>query len=251
LSAFLRLFLNDKSPAHERKIWGRKNNRVRLRSNVIPLLRTGGLSVTYSIGPGPGVTAIREVDFSIDFCEVVGIVGRSGSGKSTLALALLRALPRNAGMSGAIEFSGDSMAPVFQEPLRALHPMLSIGRQIYEAVKARRGWDRQRCRDEVDKSLDLAGLNPHQFGKAWPHQLSGGQRHRAMIAQAIAGQPDLIVADEPMASLDADAAAGIIGLLKSLQKGLGTALLFITHSEGLLVGFAERVLTMSEGRLIG
>lgn len=187
----------------------------------------------------------------MDRGEIAGVTGPSGSGKSTLALALLRALPRNARLSGAIEFSGGSMAPVFQEPSLALHPMLSIGRQIYEAVKARRGWDRRRCRDEADASLDLAGLDPKHFRRAWPHQLSGGQKHRALIAQAIAGQPDLIVADEPTASLDAAAAAGLIALLKDLRNRPGTALLFVTHSESVLAAFGGRVFTMREGRLIG
>jgi ABC-type glutathione transport system ATPase component len=232
------------------KNMGREKNYAGLPDNAGPLLRTEALSVVYSVAPAAGIAAIQDVEFRMDRGEAVGIVGPSGSGKSTLALAVLGALPRNASVSGAIHFSGASMAPIFQEPSQALHPMLSVGRQIYEAVKARRGWNHRRCLEEVDASLDLVGLNARQFHKAWPHQLSGGQKHRALIAQAIAGQPDLIVADEPTASLDADAGAGIISLLNNLQKRLGTALLFITHSEGLLAGFAERVLTMREGRLI-
>lgn len=230
---------------------GRERNRVRLRRNLSPLLRTSAFSVAYLLSGATVVTALRNIDFSMDRGEVVGVVGPSGSGKSTLALALLGALPRNARVSGSIEFTGVTMSPVFQEPLLALHPMLTVRRQIHEALRAKRRWNKQQMRAEVENALHLAGLDPDRFGKAYPHHLSGGQRHRGLIAQAIAGQPDLIIADEPTASLDADSALAIIALLKSLQKQLHTAFLFITHSESLLPGFADRVLTMREGCLIG
>ena len=229
----------------------RKIFHARLRINVNPLLRTEGLSVTYSAHTGAAVAALRDVHFSLDRGEIVAITGPSGSGKSSLALALLRALPRNTRVDGVVEFTGSSISPIFQEPLLALHPMLCLGRQIYEAVKARRQWNHRRTSVEVENALELAGLDPSRFFKVWPHKLSGGQRHRALIAQAIAGSPDLIVADEPTSSLDADAAAEMVGVLRNLRDRFGTAILFITHSSALLPGFADRVLHMYEGQLVG
>lgn len=217
--------------------------------SVEPLLRIVNLSVRYRDRLSAPAGALQNVSLTMGTGEVIGITGPSGAGKSTLALAVLQALPRTAIVEGTIEFRGTALAPVFQEPLGALHPLLTIGRQIREAVRARRGWNATRCRAEAEASLEQAELDPHEIFGAWPHELSGGQRQRALIAQAIAGRPELVIADEPTASLDSVTRFAIMNLLKSLKARLGMSMIFITHSPALLGGFAERMFIMREGRL--
>jgi peptide/nickel transport system ATP-binding protein len=208
------------------------------------LLRVNDLSVEYITSGRDSVCAVSHADLVMDRGEVVGIVGKSGSGKSTLALALLQALPRNARMHGTIEFLGDTIAPIFQEPMGALHPMLTVRKQVCEAAMAR-----GRSHAEADQALRSVGL-PDDFRDAWPHHLSGGQRQRVLIAQAMVGRPSLIVADEPVASLDAESKGDVLEVMRSIQRELSAALIFITHSPTLLNGFTHRILRMDNGRLL-
>lgn len=205
-----------------------------------PLLRLSGLSVSYS-----GRDVLRAIDLEIQPGEVVGLTGTSGAGKSTLALAILQALPPEAVVTGAIDYRGAYVGPVFQEPNGALHPMLTAGRQVMEAARVRCGGGDLRALARI--ALSEAGLRPDRVFSAWPHQLSGGERQRVLIAQAIVGRPELLVADEPTASLDAETRCGVLETLKSLK----TSMLFITHSPDLLRGFAKRVLQLKDGRLHG
>jgi peptide/nickel transport system ATP-binding protein len=192
-----------------------------------------------------GRPVLDRIDMSIDPGEVVGLTGPSGAGKSTLAFAILNALPGNAAIEGSISWRGRHMAPVFQEPSGALHPMLTAGRQVMEAARVRCSGDARVMRSVAESALDDAGLDHRRVFSAWPHQLSGGERQRVLIAQAIVGKPDLMIADEPTASLDAATRSGVIDML----QGSGAALLFITHSPDLLRGFATRTLCLRDGRL--
>lgn len=218
--------------------------------SVNPLLAVVNLSVGYSGTSSGPCTVLRNINLAMQAGEVIGIRGPSGSGKSTLALAILRALPRNAKVEGTIAFRGTALSPIFQEPLGALHPLLTVGRQICEAIRARRGLTGKECRAEAEAALGQAELEPREVFGAWPYELSGGQRQRVLIAEAIAGRPDLVIADEPTASLDAVTQHAIMALLSGLKARLGMSMIFITHTPALLDGFAERMLNMREGRLI-
>jgi ABC-type glutathione transport system ATPase component len=198
------------------------------------------VSVSY-----PGRHVLDNIDLEIQAGEVVALTGSSGAGKSTLALAILRALPSSARVEGRIEYRGAWIGPVFQEPSGALHPMLTAGRQVMEAARARCGGDSRSHRDLAFTALKDAGLLPERVFSAWPHQLSGGERQRVLVAQAIVGRPELLIADEPTASLDSHTQAGVLDTLRSL----GASMLFITHSPGILQGFAHRTLILRNGRL--
>jgi ABC-type dipeptide/oligopeptide/nickel transport system ATPase component len=149
------------------------------------------------------------------------------------------------------EVRGKAIGMVFQEPLSAFNPVFSIGYQIEEVLKAHTGWDRSRRQKRVLELLDLVGLpEPARTAGDYPHQLSGGMRQRAMIAQAIAAGPKLIIADEPTSSLDVTLQANIMELFKKLQKELRLSVLLITHDLGMVEHMADRVTVMTEGRIV-
>jgi ABC-type glutathione transport system ATPase component len=210
-----------------------------------PLLGVRNLHVSYG-----GRPALEGIEFDLARGEVMGINGRSGSGKSTLALALLKALPGNAVVSGEVKFGGATMAPVFQEASGALNPFLTAGQQVIEVLRARRDPGRNKRRAVAEHALDSAGLAPGRYFDAWPHQLSGGEKQRVLLAQAIAGHPDLIIADEPTASLDCVAQRALIDLLRDLRARMGLSLILISHSPALLDGFASRTFAMQDGRFV-
>ena len=229
------------------------------------LLKVENLTVQY--GP-QGAPEVANVSFAIAHGEVVGLAGGSGCGKTTLALSLLRLLPPSAKVvTGSIRFrgrelmamserqlekirgAGISMIP--QEPGIALHPMLPAGEQVADVIQAHKPWSRQRCREEAVRMLLRVHLNSvGRIYAAYPHQLSGGQRQRVVIAQALACRPDLVIADEPTASLDARAQAGILTLLRELRERSGTAMLLISHSPTVLAKLADRVIVMHAGRIV-
>jgi len=229
------------------------------------LLKVENLTVQY--GP-QGAPEVANVSFAIAHGEVVGLAGDSGCGKTTLALSLLRLLPPSAKVvTGSIRFrgrelmamserqlqkirgAGVSMVP--QEPGIALHPMLPAGEQVADVIQAHKPWSRQRCREEAVRMLLRVHLKSvGRIYAAYPHQLSGGQRQRVVIAQALACRPDLVIADEPTASLDARAQAGILTLLGELRERSGTAMLLISHSPTVLVKLADRVMVMRAGRIV-
>ena len=205
-----------------------------------PLLRLNGVSVWYS-----GLRVLDRIDLVMAPGEAVAVTGPSGAGKSTLALAILNALPSEARIEGAIAYCGKHIGPVFQEPSGALHPMLSAGRQVMEVARTRCGGDSRSQRALAVEALGDAGLDPARVFGAWPHQLSGGERQRVLIAQAIVGRPELLIADEATASLDAETRSGVLDTLRTL----GSSLLFITHAPHLLRGVVHRTLRMRDGRL--
>ncbi len=217
---------------------------------VTPILRVSHLSVWYRERGQPPRRAVHSVDLAVQPGEVIGISGRSGSGKSSLAQAIAGILPCGAETEGQIEYRGRGLGIVMQEPSSALHPMLTVGRQVMEAAKARVRGPVRECRDLGLAALQLAGLDADRYFGAWPHELSGGQKQRVLLAQTFVGNPQLIVADEPAVSLDALARADIMETLRSLRAAAGTAMIFITHTPNLLRGFADRLLVMDAGGLV-
>jgi peptide/nickel transport system ATP-binding protein len=211
---------------------------------------------------------VDEVSFSIEANEIVGVSGPSGSGKTTVALALLGLLPADASMSGTIAFDGRDLGAldertrdeirgaqigiVFQESALALNPLLTVGAQISDVVRAHVRCDRRETRDRVLIAMHDVGLSKDtaRIYDAYPHELSGGQRQRILIAQAIVCRPSLVVADEPTASLDAAVRDGILQLIRRLNDQHGTAFLIISHSAEVLDRTARRTLVMNRGRVM-
>jgi peptide/nickel transport system ATP-binding protein len=229
-------------------------------------LTVSNLCVRY--GTEPATRVLDEVSFSIEANEIVGVSGPSGSGKTTVALSLLGLLPTDARMSGTIRFGGRDVAAlderardamrgaemgiVFQESTLALNPVLTVGAQIGDVVRARIRCDRQQRRERVLAAMYDVGLSEHtaRIYDAYPHELSGGQRQRILIAQAIVCRPSLVVADEPTASLDAAVRDEILGLIRRLNEQHGTAFLIISHSAEVLDRTASRILVMDRGRIV-
>src|SRR6266446_2500400 len=235
------------------------------------LLETRGLTVELPT-PGGWVRPVNEVSLRIAEGASLGLVGESGSGKTMLSLALMRLLPPGARVSGEAmlaaeepprklmalserewrDVRGGKIAMIFQEPMTSLNPVMRIGAQIEEAIRAHQP---QLANAEVKrKSLDALRLaavpEPDTRAEQFPHQLSGGLRQRAMIAMALAAGPRLLIADEPTTALDVTVQKQILDLLDRLRRELQLGLLFITHDLGVVAQVAERVAVMYAGRII-
>jgi oligopeptide/dipeptide ABC transporter ATP-binding protein len=235
-----------------------------------PLLAVDGLQVEFPARTrgGAPIPVVRDLTFSIARGEMVGLVGESGSGKSVTALAILGLLPRSGRVAaGSIRLDGKELLGlsdralqpirggriglIFQEPMTALNPVLSVGFQVSEAVRAHRDLKRAAARAEAARLLDLVAIpDPHRRLDDYPHQLSGGQRQRVMIAMALAGQPDLLLADEPTTALDVTVQAQILDLLLRLKEELGLAVLLITHDLAVVAETCRRVLVMYAGEMV-
>jgi oligopeptide/dipeptide ABC transporter ATP-binding protein len=234
---------------------------------VHPLLAVEHLTAGFDIG-GRFVPAVVDVTFSINAGETLCLVGESGSGKSLTALSLIRLPPPSARITtGGVRLNGrDLMAMgerqmervrggeigfVFQEPATALNPVFTIGRQIEETLRihgrATRSTSRRRA---IDLLESVRVPEPHRRVDEYPHQLSGGLKQRALIALALAGEPGLLIADEPTTALDVTIQAQVLDLLKDLQKRLGLALLLITHHLGVVAEMADHVAVMYGGRIV-
>ncbi|HEY1261879.1 MAG TPA: ABC transporter ATP-binding protein [Terriglobales bacterium] len=231
------------------------------------LLSIRRLSVAYAPRGEDKVRALQDVRLDISAGEIVGIVGQSGCGKTTLANAIVRLLPSRATLgSGEIYFCdrellglgepelrkirGCQISLVPQDPALSLNPVIPVGVQVAEVLRAHlpmKPEDRWRRVKEVFAEV---GLDSAPILKAYPHQLSGGQRQRVAIAQAIACRPALIIADEPTSKLDAPLQAEILKLLAEIREQHGTAVLFISHSPSLFLGFADRVAVIYAGRIV-
>ncbi|MGW2369579.1 ABC transporter ATP-binding protein [Streptomyces sp. NPDC001667] len=231
-----------------------------------PALAVENLRVDFE-GPAGELPAVRGVDLTLRRGEVLGLVGESGSGKSTVALAAMGLLPRTARVRGSVRAGGTEligagdrelsalrgrrMAMIFQDPLSALTPVHRVGDQIAEAVRTHQDVGRAHARRRAVELLDLVGIpDPEHRSRAYPHEFSGGMRQRAMIAMAIANDPDVILADEPTTALDVTVQAQILEVLRTAQRETGAALLLVSHDLGVIAGMADRVAVMYAGRIV-
>ncbi|RYG40535.1 MAG: ABC transporter ATP-binding protein, partial [Chitinophagaceae bacterium] len=220
--------------------------------------------------PEQEVPAVAGISFSIKRGEILALVGESGSGKSLTALSLLSLLPKQSMTTGSItaflpektellrsdkkpvsSIRGREMAMIFQEPMSSLNPVLTCGSQVREAVelhtKKRGDYSMQRVK-ELFAMVELPGTS--DMLNRYPHQLSGGQRQRVMIAMAMAGDPQLLIADEPTTALDVRVQKNILHLLKKLKEEKGLSILLITHDMGIVADMADRVAVMFKGSII-
>jgi len=216
------------------------------------------------------VEAVRGVSFSLDHGETLGLVGESGCGKSVTAMSVIRLLrepPAEVLVGSSARFRneelfelsparmrrvrGAGIGMIFQEPMTSLNPVLRVGDQVAETIRAHEGGDRHQARKRVLDLLGRVGIpDPEQRYRAYPHQLSGGQRQRVMIAIALACGPDLLIADEPTTALDVTIQAQILDLLAELRDELGMALLMISHDLAVVGQVADRVAVMYAGRIV-
>jgi peptide/nickel transport system ATP-binding protein len=225
-----------------------------------------------SVRIGQGEQAIRPVDaisFDIRAGETFALLGESGCGKSMTALALLRLLPQPAGeiVSGSVRLQGEELleltergmrsvrgariAMIFQEPMTSLNPVMTIGRQIEESVELHKRLRGPAARQRVLELLDAVGIpDAARRYEEYPHQLSGGMKQRVVIAIALAGDPELLIADEPTTALDVTIQAQVLDLIGKLQRERGMAVLLITHDLGVVAGMADRVAVMYAGQLV-
>jgi len=225
-------------------------------------------SLEVFLGPVDSETRVlRDISFSIQKGETLGIVGESGCGKSMTALAISGLLPVPHRLMGSIAFNGqrieqgglDAMRPyrgkkiamIFQEPMTALNPVLTVGFQIAEMLVVHEHQSSTQAYQNAIELLAQVGISdPAQRAKAYPHELSGGMRQRVMIAIAMACRPDLLIADEPTTALDVSVQAQILDLMLKLQKDYGTALMFISHNFGVISEMADRVMVMYAGKVV-
>ncbi len=232
------------------------------------LFRVSGLSVEYDAVGGDVVRALRGVDLEVSAGRTIGVLGESGSGKSSMALALMRLLPRNARIAaGHIEYRernlaefsskqlremrGAEVALISQEPALALNPVVPLGTQIIDVLKAHTALTRDQLSARSIEMLREVGFDdPERIMRAYPHQLSGGQRQRVAIAQALVCHPQLLIADEPLSSLDVVTQTEIVDLLQRFKRELNLAMVFVTHNAGVLSSLADHVIVMREGEVL-
>jgi peptide/nickel transport system ATP-binding protein len=233
-----------------------------------PVLEVTGLSTVFHTRRGL-VRAVQDVSFSVQPGETLAIVGESGCGKTITALSLMRLVPIPPGeiTSGSVKVAGTDLlrvdeatmrkmrgseiAMIFQEPMTALNPLLTVGRQIAEMVMLHETVSRRGARGKAVEMLQRVRIpEPERRAREYPHQMSGGMRQRAMIAMALACRPKVLIADEPTTALDVTIQAQILDLIGDLQREFGTAVVLITHDLGVVAETAKRVVVMYAGRKV-
>ena len=232
-----------------------------------PVLEISDLEVTFRTESG-FVHAVRGVDLSVDEGGVLGVVGESGCGKSVTMLAALGLLPRNAEVKGSVRYRGrellrlpgremrkirgSGIAMIFQDPVTSLNPVFTVGHQIAEAVKVHHPeLSRHETARRAVELLRRVGIpEPDRRAADYPHQFSGGMCQRAMIAMAMANDPDVLIADEPTTALDVTIQAQILDLLRDVRRDKGNAIVLITHDLGVVAGLADEVAVMYAGRVM-
>ncbi|HMO04244.1 MAG TPA: ABC transporter ATP-binding protein [Kiritimatiellia bacterium] len=229
-----------------------------------PLLQLAEVQVTFASDLGE-VSAVDRVSFSVERGEVVALVGESGSGKSATALAIGGLLPGHARVGGSIRLDGAELvgrsstawrgirgrriAYVFQEPATALNPVFTAGYQVSEALKV--AGRRDSLEERIAALLESVGLrDAGRIASSYPHQLSGGQQQRVVMAMALAGEPELLIADEPTTALDVTVQAQILELLAELQRSRGLAVLLITHNLAIAARLARRMVVLYAGQVV-
>ena len=222
-----------------------------------PVASVGDLRVTFQRG-GKDVHALRGVSLSIGKGEILGLVGESGSGKSVLGFSMLGLLPKQTDIRGTVRVAGSDMVKgepkalrkvrrldlgaIFQDPMTSLNPTMRIGKQVEEAAGSE---------EEALRLLTAVGIpDPKGRLRAYPHELSGGLRQRVMIAIAIAGDPELIIADEPTTALDVTVQAQVLELLDDVRRQMNLAMLFITHDMRVAAQVCHRVMVMRHGKVV-
>ena len=233
-----------------------------------PLLQIRNLSVKLPPGSDRPM-AVENVSLSINPNEILCVVGESGSGKSITALAIMGLLPqpRVKAHAGEILFNGEDLlkatsarmreirgsmiSMIFQEPMTALNPLLTIGDQIDEVISTHVGLKKAQRVEKIISMLEAVHMpDPASIMHAYPHEISGGQRQRAMIAMALVLEPSVIIADEPTTALDVTTEAQILSLIKELQAERQTGVIFITHNFGVVAEIADRIAVMKEGQVV-
>ncbi|CAB4890020.1 unannotated protein [freshwater metagenome] len=235
-------------------------------TSLDPILKVSNLSVEFPTDDGI-VKAVRGVSFEVRPRDVLGIVGESGCGKSVTAMAVMGLLPRTARVTGSIRFRDDELvglkpkemrayrgqkiAMVFQDPMTALNPVYKVGWQLAEAVRAHEDLTRKQARARSIELLHTVGI-PQAESRvdSYPHEFSGGMRQRAMIAMAIANNPDVLIADEPTTALDVTVQAQILEMLINLKDHLNAAIILITHDLGVVAGITDRMQVMYAGKVV-
>ena len=233
-----------------------------------PILQVRNLKTVFQTRSG-AVTAVDDVSFEVRRGETLGLVGESGCGKSVTSLSILRLIPSRAGRveQGSVHYGGRDLmqlddeemrkvrggeiAMVFQEPMTALNPVLTIGQQIIETILLHEDVSREQARERAIEMLRVVHISEAERQiDNYPHQLSGGMRQRAMIAMALSCNPKVLLADEPPTALDVTIQAQILELMQELQAKFGTAIIMITHDLGVIAETAHRVAVMYAGRKV-
>jgi len=232
------------------------------------MLQVDNLAVSFKTDEGV-VRAVRGVSYDVHPGETIGLVGESGSGKSVSNLALMGLVPKPPGkidggralyhgqdLLGLSErqmqtVRGNKIAMIFQDPMTALNPLMTIEQQMAEMTRLHLGLTRKQARQQATEMLELVGISsPAERLRDYPHQFSGGMRQRVMIAMALSCEPDLLIADEPTTALDVTIQAQILELLADLQSRRGTSIILITHDLGVVAGVCHRVMVMYAGRIV-
>ena len=226
----------------------------------MPLLEVSHLRVDLHTHRGTAA-AVRDMTFTLDRGETLGLIGESGCGKSMTALALMGLAPENATVSGGLKLEGRELiglhdrdwrairgyqvAMIFQEPMTALNPVHRVGAQIAEPLRLHQNLSGSAAREKAIALLDRVGIpDAARRVDSYPHQFSGGQRQRIMIAMALACEPDVLIADEPLTALDVTVQKQILGLIRELVTERGMALILISHDLGLIAQNVQRMLVM-------
>lgn len=236
-------------------------------SNEEYLLEVKDLHTSFFTESGE-VKAVNGVSFTLKPGEVMGIVGESGSGKSVTAYSIMQILADTGRIvGGQVLYRGQDLAQfdrkqmagfrgkccsiIFQDPMTSLNPVFTVGSQIMEAIRLHTKKTKEEAKVRAAEMLELVGVNePERRLKQYPHELSGGMRQRVMIAMALAGDPELLIADEPTTALDVTIQAQILDLLKSLQKKLNMSIIIITHDLGVISEMADEVVVMYAGEIV-
>ena len=236
---------------------------------MTPLLSVRQLSTSFATDTGIA-RAVDDVSFDLEQGETLGLVGESGCGKTVTALSILRLIaepPGQYGEQSRIEYEGVNLldlspnklreirgaqiAMIFQEPMSSLNPVLTIGSQIVEAIRAHEHVSKKHATERAVELLAVVGFpDPDHRMKDYPHQMSGGMQQRVMIAMALSCRPKILIADEPTTALDVTIQAQILDLLMDLKARFGMSVLFITHDLGVLAGIADRVAVMYGGKIV-
>ena len=233
-----------------------------------PILEVKNLSVSFTTNDGI-VDAVKNVNFELFQGETLAIVGESGSGKSVSTNAVMQLLPKNGivDKNSQILFEGqqlltlpekamqtirgDRIGMIFQEPMTSLNPFMRVGIQVAEAIMCHRPVSRSQAKQKVLELFNLVHLpSPQQAYSKYPHEFSGGQLQRIMIAMALINEPDILIADEPTTALDVTVQAEVLNLIKEIQTKMGMAILFITHDLGVVKHLADRVIVMCKGDVV-